>query len=253
MPRVAVICGTGMSAFASNLAYTEKTSLDTMIVESEWGEVPIRVIKLQHGTVFVIDRHHSTGEFRTPPHSIEHRANVHAAMSCNPDLLISVNSVGSIIASMPPGVIGVTSDILDLSIRPWTFHEDDAIHADRTSPFDQKASSVCEKVLRERQGNAPIGIVVAQSIGPQFESQSEIDALERLGAHVVGMTLGPEQRLVSEHEVPHVSLACSSNWAAGRTPGEPDAQINHESVDEMASEMRGLVASCIISLLEDLN
>jgi purine nucleoside phosphorylase len=73
-----------------------------------------------------------------------------------------------------------------------------------------------------------------------------------LGAHVVGMTLGPEQRLVSETGVAHISLACSSNWAAGRTPGNPDAPINHEAVDEMASQMRDLVSYCILSLLEEL-
>ena len=94
---------------------------------------------------------------------------------------------------------------------------------------------------------------MAQCVGPQFESPSEIDALEMLGAHVVGMTLGPEQRLVSETGVAHVSLPCSSNWAAGRTPGDPDAEINHEAVDETASQMRDLVSSCILALLEDIN
>ena len=63
------------------------------------------------------------------------------------------------------------------------------------------------------------------------------------------MTLGPEQRLVSETGIPHVSLLCSSNWASGRTPGEPDAEIDHESVDSMASNMRDLVSHCIIALL----
>ena len=41
---------------------------------------------------------------------------------------------------------------------------------------------------------------MAQCIGPQFESPSEIDALVRLGADVVGMTLGPESRLIAETE-----------------------------------------------------
>jgi len=251
MARIAVICGTGMSAFASTLASEDGTCSDSMIAESQWGDVPVSVVNHDLGVVFVIDRHHSTGDARTPPHAIEHRANVHAAASCEPDLVVSVNSVGSMLESMPPGTVGVAGGVLDLSIRPWTFH-DDAIHADRTSPFDPRASSVCEKVLAEKQGPYPPRVVVAQCVGPQFESPSEIDALEMLGANVVGMTLGPEQRLVSEAGIAHISLPCSSNWAAGRTPGDPDAQIDHGEVDEMASEMRNLVASCILSLLEDL-
>ena len=91
---------------------------------------------------------------------------------------------------------------------------------------------------------------MAQCIGPQFETPSEIDMLAKLGANVVGMTLGPEQRLISETKIPHVSLACSSNWAAGRTPGAPQAEIDHNQVDSMASSMRKKVLSCIEGLTE---
>ncbi len=251
MPRIAVICGTGMSAFSTTLESTS-TSMP-ILADSKWGSVPVSVVNHELGRVFVLDRHHSNEEARTPPHEIEHRANVHAVASCSPDLIVSVNSVGSMLGSMPPGTVGIASDILDLSIKPWTFHDDDAIHADRTSPFDHRYSSVCEAVLTEEQGSTPSGLVVAQCIGPQFESPSEIDALQRLGAHVVGMTLGPEQRLISETGIAHVSLPCSSNWAAGRTPGDPNAEIDHEAVDEMASQMRGLVSSCVLALLGEIN
>ena len=90
---------------------------------------------------------------------------------------------------------------------------------------------------------------MAQCVGPQFESIAEIDALERLGAHAVGMTLGPESRLLSETGTPHVSLVCSSNWASGREPGDPSAQIDHHSVEAIASTMRLHVTECLLSLL----
>ena len=249
MPRIAVLCGTGMSAFASNLSSKDGSNLDNLVVESPWGDVPLSVVTNEVGQVFVIDRHHSDGVERTPPHAIEHRANVHAASSCNPDIIVSVNSVGSMLESMPPGIIGVAYDVLDLSISPWTFHDKDAFHSDRTSPFDLTFSSICGGLLESFQGSAPNALGVAQCIGPQFESPSEIDALERLGANVVGMTLGPEQRLISETGIPHVSLPCSSNWAAGRTPGDPSAVIDHHSVEEMASGMRELVARCVLKLM----
>ncbi len=253
MPRIVVICGTGMSTFASTLASEENSSIEYMTAESQWGDVPITAVNHEFGEIFVIDRHHSDGDERTPPHAIEHRANIHAAASCEPDLMVSINSVGSMVETMPPGTVGVAEGILDLSITPWTFHDDDATHADRTSPFNQRASTVCASVLEGVQGRAPSEVVVAQCIGPQFESPSEIDALEKLGAHVVGMTLGPEQRLISETGIAHVSLPCSSNWAAGRTPGDPDAQLDHEAVNARASQMRDLVSTCITALLVDIN
>ena len=252
MARIAVLCGTGMSAFTSELASMQGATSDALRIDSNWGQVPATLVGLPEGELLLIDRHHSDDGSRTPPHMIEHRANVHAAASCQPDLVVSINSVGTMREDMPPGTIAVAGDVLDLAERPWTFHDDDASHADRTSPFDSAASEACVRAIEVSQGIAPSGIVVAQCIGPQFESPSEIDALERLGADVVGMTLGPESRLMSERGIPHVALSCCSNWAAGRTPGSPDAAIDHEAVDVVAGTMSERVGDCMMALLAEL-
>ena len=249
MARIAVLCGTGMSDFASQLASAPDAAASTMRLDSEWDQVPATLIIVNDDEVLIIDRHHSDSGSRTPPHGIEHRANVHAAASFQPELVLSINSVGSMREDFPPGSIGVAADVLDLAERPWTFHDDHATHADRTSCFDSSASEVCAKVLMATQGQVASDLVVAQCIGPQFETPSEIDALERLGADVVGMTLGPESRLVAERGIPHAVLVCSSNWAAGRTPGSPEAEIDHDTVDAMAATMRERVGECVKALL----
>ena len=247
MVRIAILSGTGMSDLA--LEMSNNSSRNTEIrVDSQWGEVPTILVETGLGKVLLIDRHHREGESRTPPHEIEHRANIHAAKSFSPDLILSVNSVGTMIEELPPGMIGVASDVLDLATRPWTFYDDDAIHADRTSIFDKKASKICSLSLSRNQKGTPNRLVVAQCVGPQFESPSEIDALVRLGADVVGMTLGPESRLIAETGIPHVAISCSSNWAAGRTPGDPSAEINHHAVDAMAANLRAEVRNCIEAL-----
>ena len=251
MVRVAVQCGTGMSSLVDNLIHQEEDSTKIRI-ESTWGNVPSLLINTADGEVLVIDRHHADGNIRKPPHEIEHRANIHAAVSISPDLILSINSVGTMREDLPPGDIGIAGDVLDLSIRPWTFHDDDAIHADRTKIFNEKANQICKIALQTQQQNVVDGLIVAQCIGPQFESPAEIDALVRLGADVVGMTLGPESRLVAESGIPHAALSCSSNWAAGRTPGDRDAVIDHHAVDSMAASMRNRVAACITELLKSL-
>ena len=248
MARVVVICGTGMSSLSSDFA-EDGFELINFRTESPWGDVPCVLIQCDVGEIIIIDRHHSQGTSRTPPHKIEHRANINAASSSGSDLILSINSVGSMREDLPPGMIGVSGDVLDLSIKPWTFHDHDAFHADRTSIFDNSASEICHKALTESQGFTPTNLVVAQCVGPQFESPSEIDALIRLGADVVGMTLGPESRLVAETGISHVALACSSNWAAGKTPGNPSAEIDHQAVDAMATTLRARVKQCILALL----
>ena len=65
------------------------------------------------------------------------------------------------------------------------------------------------------------------------------------------MTLGPESRLIAETGVPHVAISCSSNWAAGRTPGDPSAEIDHHAVDAMAATLRARVKDCITALLDN--
>ena len=55
MARVAVICGTGMSALSDEFDVTEEKS--TIRVDTDWGEVPVTIIKIPEGTVAVIDRH----------------------------------------------------------------------------------------------------------------------------------------------------------------------------------------------------
>ena len=84
-----------MSDFLQVLKDIEGRQSEKLELESPWGVVPIEVVSGELGQVFVIDRHHSKGPERTPPHRIEHRANVYAAVSCNPDAILSVNSVGS--------------------------------------------------------------------------------------------------------------------------------------------------------------
>ena len=248
--RIAVLSGTGMSDLALEMSNNASRNSEIR-VDSEWGQVPTILVETGLGKVLLIDRHHREGEARTPPHEIEHRANIHAAKSFSPDLILSVNSVGTMIEDLPPGMIGVASDVLDLATRPWTFHDEDAIHADRTSIFDKKASEICSLALSKTQEGTPSRLVVAQCVGPQFESPSEIDALVRLGADVVGMTLGPESRLIAETGIPHVAISCSSNWAAGRTPGDPSAEIDHHAVDAKAAKLRARVRDCIEALQDN--
>ena len=155
------------------------------------------------------------------------------------------------VEEFPPGSVGLVSDVLDLSSGPMTFFDDTATHADRTSCFSEFHM---EKINQcpENGLSSFTGIVSAQSSGPQFETPAEITALRALGAHVVGMTLGPESRLISEVGVPHIALCCSSNWAAGQTPNDPLAPIDHEIVSSQANATRSILVGCIECLFQEI-
>ncbi|MAV59955.1 MAG: hypothetical protein CMA13_01490, partial [Euryarchaeota archaeon] len=173
----------------------------------------------------------------------------HAVASFSPNIIISINSVGSISSEIKPGEIGLASDIIDFTEYAWSFHDIITYHSDRTSTFDPNAIDIFSKVLKEIQGREAKKLVVAQCKGPQFESPAEINALEILGAEVVNMTLGPESRLISELSIPHVSMLCSSNWAAGKNPKGPKIKINHEEVQSISNSMEKMILECINYLI----
>ena len=244
--RLCVISGTGMESLAEEFSFQELFSIRS---DTPWGQVPLIHLSSGDFALFLIDRHHSKFEDkRNPPHNINHRANIYAAASLNPSLIISVNSVGSMLVEFPPGSVGIVGDVLDLFSPPITFHEEDAVHVDRTRCFSEV---YIQKIVASKQnlGHITSGIIVAQTSGPQFESPSEILALKAMGAHAVGMTLGPESRLIREKNIPHVALCCSSNWAAGLTPGDPSTPIKHDQVSNQADAIKSKVASCIASLI----
>ena len=66
------------------------------------------------------------------------------------------------------------------------------------------------------------------------------------------MTMAREVKLSNELDIPYSAICISSNWAAGREPGQPGADLNHESVSQQANSKLGPVWDCITKLLEKL-
>lgn len=249
MLRLSVIYGTGMSNLPNLFSDSLNSPLINIRCDSNWGTVPLSIIKKNNFHISFLHRHHSINNYITPPHSIEHRGNIHAVASFSPNIIISINSVGSISSEIKPGEIGLASDIIDFTEYAWSFHDIITYHSDRTSTFDINAIDIFSKALKEIQGREAKKLVVAQCKGPQFESPAEINALEILGAEVVNMTLGSESRLISELSIPHVSMLCSSNWAAGKNPKGPKIRINHEEVQSISNSMEKMILECINYLI----
>ncbi len=249
MARLSILCGTGMTELASSIEGAESISFRS---ESDWGEVPCTLININGHELMFIYRHHSpTGEVN-PPHSIEHRANVHAAVSFEPAAVISVWCVGTMDADFPPGTVGVVDDLLDISGTIWTYHDHSAVHVDRTEMFNRELSSVAATSLSGQDGIGPNAMhqIVAQASGPQFESRSDVEAYSRLGATCVNMTIGGEARCMSEKQERHVGLVLSSNWAAGKDPSDGLAPVDHHAVEDLAASMRQRVFQAILAIAD---
>ncbi|MDE0707773.1 MAG: hypothetical protein OSB33_02370 [Candidatus Poseidoniales archaeon] len=249
MARLTVLCGTGMTELATS---TDGAEVETFRSDTPWGEVPCTLVRTASHEILFIYRHHSPDGRVNPPHSIEHRANIHAATSFEPAAVISVWCVGSMDSDFPPGVVGVADDLLDISGTVWTFHDSSAVHVNRTEMFDRVLSTIAAGVLKSQDGAGTNAYrqIVGQASGPQFESRADVEAYHRLGATCVNMTIGGEARCMSEKDASHVGLLLSSNWAAGKDPSDALAPVDHHSVEDLAASMRTRVWAAILAIAD---
>jgi purine nucleoside phosphorylase len=108
------------------------------------------------------------------------------------------------------------------------------------------------KTLRKAQklrSDTKLELVTWLSTGPQYETEAEVTAAERLGADVVGMTAPREAKLAAELGVRYSCLCIASNWAAGRHPGDPTMALSHEEVSEMSARTTSTIIDCIVDVL----
>ena len=230
MARLAVIGGTslGPEALEPGLetAGVSVISRDEVSVDTPWGDVPMTILNVDcagnEHSLFVVQRHHGKDGNSTPPHKIEFRANMHALTTVDAHACIAINNVGSLDPNWPPRSVGLVEDVMCLNGEAWTFSEDHAVHVPMTRVLDKELQEVLEKSLRDSQPELDEGIrmrhVYARSIGPQFETPAEVNALRQLGATCVGMTFVPEVRLAAERGLPMCSVVIAGNWGAGMDP-----------------------------------
>lgn len=260
-PRIGVMGGTGLLELATipgaKEAGWEVERLDDVIQASPFGQVPLRCLTLHrkgsNAEVFFLQRHHAQGDSTRPPHRINHHANVQAFVDAKVDAIVAVCSVGTLTERLPPGRVGVAKDALDMTGVSTTFHEEDAVFTSMSTPFDPALCDRAETRLREVQGldaSTSLGVTYWLTQGPQFETPAEVDAIERLGGEVVGMTMPREAKLAAERGMPYLALCIAANWAAGRSPEGRHAALDHETVSAEAHRRLAPVWAVLLELLE---
>lgn len=258
--RLGVIGGTGLI----NMDLSKKIAAvggkvirtDDVLVDTPFGPVPLRCFSLNiHGEpheLIFLQRHHSDSGHGRPPHMINHKANMTAMSQSNVDAVLSVCSVGAIASSFIPGKVGLAGQYIDFTGVATTFHDDESTFTSVTVPFDETMNSVVEAVLREVQNfdeHETMRYTYWLTQGPQFETVAEVDAIERLGGDMVGMTMPREAKLACELTMPYSAVCISSNWAAGRDPSDAGKALNHEDVSAQANDRLEPVWACIFAVL----
>tara|TARA_B100000886_G_scaffold159266_1_gene108579 strand:- start:2441 stop:3238 length:798 start_codon:yes stop_codon:yes gene_type:complete len=265
MDRIGVIGGTGLISIdieAQHQPLLQQKNLsvirtDDISAETEFGIVPLRCITLNSREkpkeLIFLQRHHNHSHPNKPPHMINHKANIKALEQSGCEVIISVCSTGTMVKDFPPGKVALAGQYIDFTGVSTSFNDTFAVFTSVTEPFSSILNSQLETKLRESQKfsqSEKMYYTYWLAQGPHFETRAEVDAIAKLGGEMVGMTMAREVKLANELDIPYSAICISSNWAAGREPGDPSAELSHDLVSSQANERLDPVMESILSLLE---
>ncbi|WP_221030441.1 MTAP family purine nucleoside phosphorylase [Actomonas aquatica] len=222
--KVAFISGT--SIVKSDLF----AAWDVRTIETPYGPVTYKT----QGEHVLINRHGY--EFPKPPHSINYRANIRALADLGYTDIVSLNSVGSLDADLPPGTFVSCSDYVCLQEGPKTFHDDEL-----KGGAPGIANNLIPQLLAELAPEFDIkpGKTYVQMRGPRFETKAEIRIIKDWG-DVIGMTAAFEADLCTELGLNYNSFALVDNFANGLEGTEIDFSKFHDLVKENQAKVNRL-------------
>ncbi|HEY8076996.1 MAG TPA: purine-nucleoside phosphorylase [Labilithrix sp.] len=237
-PKVGVVLGSGLGAFADSLAnlvkipYAEIPHLPASNVVGHagnlcFGDVEDVPVVCMQGRVHLYEGH--------PIWQVVHGARTMAKLGVSCVLL--TNAAGGLVPEWGAGDLMIVTDHLNLMHQhPLIGPNEESLGTrfpDMTNAYDPTLrQQLAEVGVREkivlRQG------VYAGLLGPSYETPAEIRMLTILGAQAVGMSTVPEVIALRHMRTRVAALSCIPNLAAGIAKGE----LDHKEVEETARARR---------------
>jgi 5'-methylthioinosine phosphorylase len=172
------------------------------------GSRPVVVRDL--GDAYFLQRH-GFGAY-TPPHLVDHVANVKALVALGCDRVLALNSSGALHDAFPPGSFLLADDFVALGALPSAFADE---RGHRVPGFDPAwRSAVLDTWHASTEVPLHDGGVYWQVTGPRLETVAEI-RLFAGHADVVGMTMASECVVAGELGLAYASVCVVDNLANG--------------------------------------
>jgi purine-nucleoside phosphorylase len=248
-PRVAVVLGSGLSAFADELAdavaipYSEIPGWPVSTAVGHAGALVLG--KIDGLPVAVMAGRCHLYEGYTPA---QVTLGVRVLRQLGVETIVFTNAAGGINLGYSQGGLVLISDHINLQgSNPLSGPNDDSI-----GPRFLDLSEAYSSELRETAHNvaAELGMKLSEGIyaalaGPSYETPAEIRYLRTIGADLVGMSTVPEVIVANYLGMRVLAISCVTNMAAGILP----QKINHEEVLETGRKVRGTLVRFLKALL----
>lgn len=251
-PKVGIILGSGLAAFADHLEnpitlpYETLPGFPKITVSGHHGEMILGSLN-QTEVVCLKGRAHS---YEGSNHE-EVKTYVRTLRLLGCKYFIATNASGSLHMDMPPGEIMLITDHINFQANNPLIGPNEEAFGPRFFPLDNAYDKTLRFHLLETADKLAIKIhqgVYACVMGPNYETAAEIRAFRMLGADAVGMSTVPEV-LVANHCGMHVAaLATITNFATGLS----ELSHSHEDVltvaNQAAKKLTTLLAEAISTL-----
>ena len=252
-PTVAVVLGSGLGAFADELA--DRT-------EIPHGEIPgwPASTAVGHAGKLVIGKigDASIACMAGRAHLYEGHSTqaatygVRVLKSLGVKGVVFTNAAGGINLELQRGGLVLISDHINLQgCNPLCGPNDDTL-GPRFPDMSEAYSRAWRETAKETATELGVPIsegVYAAMLGPSYETPAEIRFLRIIGADVVGMSTVPEVIVANHMGMKCLGISCVTNMAAGVVP---DAKINHEEVLETGAMVRDTLVRLLKALLPRL-
>jgi purine-nucleoside phosphorylase len=251
-PRVAVVLGSGLGAFADELAdrielpYARIPSWPASTAVGHAGKLVFG--KLDGLDVAVLAGRCHLYEGYTPA---QVTMGVRVLDRLGVRSIVFTNAAGGINLAYSQGSLVLISDHINLQGSNPLIGPNDDSSGPRFPDMSEAYSAAYRAIAHEVAAKLSIQLfegVYAALTGPSYETPAEIRYLRTIGADLVGMSTAPEAIVANYLGMSVLAISCVTNMAAGVLP----QKINHEEVLETGRRVRDTLVRFLQALLPRL-
>lgn len=255
-PRVGVVLGSGLSAFAEQLAaataisYREIPEFPVSAVEGHPGKLVMGELPAAGGAVPVAvmqGRVHAYEGWSAEEVAFGARLLCRLGVRA----LLLTNASGALNPELAPGDLVRITDHLNLSGSNPLTGPNDARLGPRFPDFSDAYHPGLGDLLEAAARRAGVTLkrgVYACVAGPSYETPAEVRMLRALGADLVGMSTVPEVIAARHMGVPVCAVATVSNMAAGMRR----APLSHAEVTAAGEQVGEALGRLLTAAIPDL-
>lgn len=251
-PRVAVVLGSGLGAFADELEdrqeihYAQIPGWPESTAIGHAGKLVFGRVDRTHIVVMSGRAHLYEG------HSMDKVVyGVRALGQLGVKAFIFTNAAGGINLAYKQGGLVLVSDHINLQgTNPLVGPNDDSLgprFPDMSDAYDAEFRRRAQTVGQRLGAELPEG-VYAGLLGPSYETPAEIRYLRAIGADLVGMSTVPEVIAARHMGIRCMAISCVTNMAAGVL----NQKLVHEEVLAVGRSTRGLMVSLLRALVPEV-